>query len=276
MVCNTSIRKKSAPKNEDNSPREGFKPIAIKSPKDHPVLFRIRSLIDIQLASIIKYLRPALGQLSGKVLDVGAGESPWRDWLPQNTSYLGIDIRNAHEFGMERDRQDIVYYDGDKMPFVDHEFNCVLCIEVLEHAEDPQLLVSEMARVLRAEGTMLLTVPWSARLHHLPHDYHRFTRERLRVLLAKEGFTQIEISERGNDIGVIANKLTVLTVRLLRPGKLSNLYWTLPLGLLCGALAVLFIAAAHLSDALGMGSREDPLGYFVRAKKRSAEGSLHE
>jgi len=43
--------------------------------------------------------------------------------------------------------------------------------------------------------------------------------------------------------------------------------WKLPLSLLCGLLATGFIVAAHVSISLGMGSKEDPLGYFVRAKK---------
>ena len=147
----------------------------------------------------------------------------------------------------------------------DHSFDCVLCIEVAEHAEDPQFLIFEIARVLRPEGTLLLTVPWSARQHHLPHDYHRFTHERLRALLKKGGFDGIEITERGSDIGAIANKLTVLTIRLL--ALRGGILWRFPFGLLCGVLAVVFIAAAHCSDALGMGSKLDPLGYFVRARR---------
>lgn len=254
-----------APSKQVEPLREAVKPISVKSPTDHPILFTLRCLVDLQLGTIVRHLRPALAQLTGNVLDVGAGASPWRDWLPKTTSYQGIDIGNAHEFGMERDRPDIVYYDGGTMPFGDHSFDCVLCIEVAEHTEDPQFLISEIARVLRPEGTLLLTVPWSARQHHLPHDYHRFTRERLRVLLEKGDFDRIEIAERGSDIGAIGNKLTVLTIRLLAPRV--SILWKLPFGLLCGVLAVAFIAAAHCSEALGWGSKLDPLGYFVRAKR---------
>ncbi len=247
-------------------PQEVFQPIAVKSPTAHPFLFRLRCLVDLQLGTIVKSLRPALAQVTGSVLDVGAGQSPWRAWLPATTSYQGIDVAYANEFGMNSNRADIIYYDGRRMPFGDATFDCVLCIEVLEHSEDPQLLITEIARVVRPGGTLLLTVPWSARRHHLPHDFHRFTRERLQALLIQGGFGSVEIRERGNDIGAIANKLTVLTIRLLRPRSL-HILWGFPLGLLCGTLAVCFIVAAHLSVALGMGSKEDPLGYFVRATR---------
>src|SRR5688572_26024745 len=246
------------PSSSSQQLKEGFQPIAVTSPASHPFLFKLRCLIDLQLGTIVKHLRPALAQVTGGVLDVGAGQSPWRAWLPAATSYRGIDVGYADEFGMGGIREDIVYYDGKVMPFDDAAFDCVLCIEVMEHSDDPQLLLSEIARVTRPEGTVLLTVPWSARLHHLPHDYHRFTRVRLQDLFAQNGFGSIEIHERGNDIGAIANKLTVLTIRLLRPPsslrRALHILWRYPLGLLSGVLAVCFIAAAHISCALGLGS----------------------
>ncbi len=244
---------------------EEFKPISVKSPGSAPFLFKLRCLVDLQLSTIVKPLRPALSQLRGTVLDVGAGESPWQSWLPAATSYQGIDIGNAAEFGMSPHRPDIVYYDGGAMPFADDSFAGVICIEVLEHARDPAFLLAQIARVLMVQGRLILTVPWSARQHHLAHDYHRFTRLQLHLLLTKAGFEDVQIEERGSDISAIANKLTVLTIRLLTPDLLLVL--RMPFGLLTAALSAIFVAVAHVADALGWGSRLDPLGYFVSAKK---------
>ena len=203
----------------NESEREQFQPISVKSPADHPLLFRLRCLVDLQLATIAAHLRPALAEIEGDVLDVGAGESPWRAWLRSNVRYTGIDVGNSDEFGMKRNAGDIVYYDGTVMPFEDARFDAALCIEVLEHTTDPRLLLTEIARVLKDGGTLLLTVPWSARRHHIPHDYHRFTRERLMQLIGQSGFVDVRVKERGSDIGVIANKLVVLSIRLLRPRR---------------------------------------------------------
>ena len=247
--------------------RESFQPISVKSPADHPLRFRLRCVVDLQLATIAARLRPALAGLRGDVLDVGAGESPWRGWLPAGTRYRGIDVGHADEFGMRADAGDVVYYDGRLMPFDDARYDAALCIEVLEHAADPRLLLAEIARVLKPGATLLLTVPWSARRHHIPHDYHRFTRERLAQLFAEAGFVDVRIDERGSDIGVIANKLVVLTLRLLRPARLRELPWSLPLGLASSLPAAAFVVAAHCAEALGRGAKEDPLGYFVQARK---------
>ncbi|QCP50766.1 class I SAM-dependent methyltransferase [Trinickia violacea] len=248
--------------------QERFQPIAVTSPCQHPWLFKLRCLVDVQLGSIVKHLRPALSRLRGRVLDVGAGESPWRDWLPRGTTYQGIDIGNAADFGMSGGRNDIKYYDGTRIPFDDAEFDSAICIEVLEHAQNPELLLREIARVLKEQGVLLLTVPWSARRHHIPYDYHRFTRERLQILIGEVGFGDIQIIERGSDIGVIANKLTVLTARLIKPASARSLLWTAPLAVVCALLAVMFLIAAHCADPLGKGSVEDPLGYFVSAVRR--------
>ncbi|MEX3972088.1 class I SAM-dependent methyltransferase [Paraburkholderia caribensis] len=245
--------------------KEQFQPIAVTAPDRHPLLFKLRCYVDVQLGSIVEYLRPALGLLKGTVLDVGAGESPWRGWLSKDAKYFGIDIGNATEFGMSSERNDITYYDGRRIPFEDAHFDNAICIEVLEHAQDPKLLLSEIARVLKPRGVLLLTVPWSARRHHIPHDYHRFTRERLEMLFAEAGFVDVTIQERGSDIGAIANKLTVLTIRLINPARKWDLLWTAPLAALCLPLAAVFLFASNVANKLGRGAMEDPLGYFVRA-----------
>lgn len=246
-------------------PSEGFKPISVKKPSANRVLFRIRCLVDLQLMTIVRYLRPAMARLNGAVLDVGAGESPWREWLPDTTSYRGIDVGNASEFGMEQGRDDITYYDGRIIPFPDASFDGAICIEVLEHVEDPSALVAEIARCLRPGATLLVTVPWSARRHHVPHDYHRFTRERLQRLFEGGGFVRVEIEERGTDIAAIASKLVVLSLRLA-PRRVSlQTLWTFPAFLLTLPITAIFVVSAHVSEHMGTGAKEDPLGYFVQA-----------
>jgi SAM-dependent methyltransferase len=247
--------------------REAFKPIAVSAPSANPLLFQVRCLLDLQLHSIVKQLRPAMATMKGDVLDVGAGESPWREWLPAEARYQGLDIGNASDFGMHAGRPDITYYDGGVMPFDEGVFDGAICIEVLEHASDPGLCLSEMARVLRDHAPVLISVPWSARRHHIPHDYHRFTRERLEILLRTGGFEDIEIRERGSDLGAIASKLVVLVARLVPRKPAIDVLWRLPLLLACAPVALGFLFVAHVSDAFGWGAKEDPLGYFVQARR---------
>lgn len=147
---------------------ERFKPISVKPPSSSPFLFKLRSLVDLQLGTIAGQLRPEMALLSGRVLDVGAGESPWREWLGPSCTYLGVDIDNAKEYGMSEKKPDVIYYDGGRIPYPDSHFDAVICIEVLEHAVSPDQLLSEISRVLKSGAPLLMTVPWSARRHHIP------------------------------------------------------------------------------------------------------------
>ncbi len=166
-----------------------------------------------------------------------------------------------------RRKPDIVYYDGGKMPFADGSFDHILCVEVLEHVHDVDAFLAELVRVVRPGGSLVLTVPWSARLHHLPHDYSRFTRYGLAAVLGKAGFSAIRIEERGHDVAAVANKLLVITIRLLRPSRPVHALWSWPLAVLLAPVTAGFVLAAHAAFALGLGSRDDPLGYGVVAAK---------
>src|SRR5438105_15854935 len=106
---------------------EQFKPIAVAPPSQHPTRFALRCLVDLQLLTIVRPLRPALQQLRGQVLDVGAGMSPWRDWLPEGVQYHGIDVGNAADFGMGDSRKELLYYDGKRMPLPDSAIDGALC-----------------------------------------------------------------------------------------------------------------------------------------------------
>jgi SAM-dependent methyltransferase len=247
---------------------EAFKPIPVRALSENRIAFFVRCIFDLQLLTVYKFLRRRLADCHGKVLDVGAGQAPWRGLLPGD-DYVGLDIESASNFGMTR-VPGVIYYDGSRMPFSDASFDHILCSEVLEHVPDAGTFMAELARVIRANGTIVLTVPWSARLHHLPHDYRRLTRQGLKDLFSQSGFTAIRIEERGNDVAVIANKLIVVIVRKLRPRKRAHLIWTWALVLALAPVASAFLVASHVSMLLGLGSREDPLGYGVVATKRSS------
>ena len=244
---------------------EVFRPIAVRPPQESRTLFLCRCFVDLQLLTIYRFLRGHLTTCKGRVLDVGAGEAPWRELLSE-AEYVGVDVEVAGEFGM-RHKADITYYDGNTLPFADASFDHVLCTEVLEHVPEPRRFLVELHRVLRRGGSLVLTVPWSARLHHVPHDYTRFTRFGLNLVLESAGFSGVAIEERGNDVAVIANKLIVVTFRLLLPRVWYYALWTWPLALALAPLTLAALVAAHAAMLLGWGAKEDPLGYGAVAVK---------
>jgi SAM-dependent methyltransferase len=260
--------------NEDKSTKgdkhihaEIFKPVSVKSPSVNPLFFWLRCIMDLQLRTIVLFLQPALHRVKGNILDIGAGESPWYEWLPEKTFYVGLDVYSADKFGMTAARKDLIYYDGKIVPFDASSFDVVLCVEVLEHVEEPVDFIEEIVRVLKSNGRLILTTPFSARRHHTPNDFQRYTREGLHYLLVKCGFEEIVIIERGNDLCVIANKLLVVMLGLVKPQCFWQVIYKWPIALfLLPALFISFLVA-HLSLFFNFGSNEDPLGYYVEAKR---------
>jgi SAM-dependent methyltransferase len=244
---------------------EAFKPIPVRPPEQAPLQFVARLALDFQFLTCWRFLKRELAPLKGQLLDVGAGESPWRRLAP-NCKYMGVDVQDAAAFGMGQ-RPDITYYDGTRIPVHDGSVDHVLCSEVLEHVPNADAFMADLARVLRPGGTLVLTIPWSARQHHLPHDYRRLTPAGLAVLLQGHGFAVQRLQARGNDMAVIANKLIVVLARCVRPPSARSALWTWPAALLLSPFVALAVVAAHLSMALGAGSELDPLGFAVVATR---------
>jgi ubiquinone/menaquinone biosynthesis C-methylase UbiE len=102
----------------------------------------------------------------------------------------------------------------EPLPFVDGEFELVLCAETIEHVRDVQLFLSEARRVLRPGGGLALTAPAHDRLTALalvvrgfesgfdplsPH-LRFFTRRSLAGLLDAMGFDVTSIRRRGGTL----------------------------------------------------------------------------
>jgi methionine biosynthesis protein MetW len=97
-----------------------------------------------------------------RCLDVGCGDGGTSGvWLNERTaSYLGVDVSEAAvEMARGRGLEARRIADAGKLPFAADSFDVAVCIEVLEHLLEPQLAVSEIRRVLRPGGRLILTVP---------------------------------------------------------------------------------------------------------------------
>lgn len=179
-------------------------------------------------------------RLQGPLLDVGCGSKPYRD-LFQVDRYVGLDIDS--ETARNRGVAD-VFYDGNRFPFADAEFQSVLCNQVLEHVFGPEEFLREIARVLKPGGKLLLTVPFVWDEHEQPFDYARYSSFGLRALLTRTGLRVIEQHKLLDDFSVLVQLSIAYFFKVMHSrSRLVNLLVTLvffaPLtmmGLLLGRL----------------------------------------
>ncbi len=149
--------------------------------------------------------------LSGRLLDVGCGSKPYAR-LFSVEQYIGLDIDS------ERTRSGGVadyYYDGHRFPFDSASFDSILCNQVLEHVFNPSEFLSEIHRVLKPNGGMVLTVPFVWDEHEQPWDYARYSSFGLTALFEKSGLRIERRTKINADISVLFQLFNAYLYKLL-------------------------------------------------------------
>ena len=83
--------------------------------------------------------------------------------------YIGLDLIAGANVDIIADAEDLPDY------FLNETFDCVVCVETLEHTKNPIKIVENMRNVLKSGGWMLITTPCTGHPYHgWPDDYYRF------------------------------------------------------------------------------------------------------
>jgi 2-polyprenyl-3-methyl-5-hydroxy-6-metoxy-1,4-benzoquinol methylase len=131
-----------------------------------------------------------------RVLDVACGEGYGTSLLAsaRATSIVGADIDAAtvehvrSQYGLEAHEADI-----RSLPFEDEAFDLVVSFETIEHVEDPERALDELARVLGPDGLMLISTP-NASQSLVENEFHvREFGHREFVTLLRERFSDVRL-----------------------------------------------------------------------------------
>jgi ubiquinone/menaquinone biosynthesis C-methylase UbiE len=119
---------------------------------DHPRLYEL-----VQRAAGVQrtkeLLHPYFDEIGqATVLDVGAGTGIYADLVPDEASYVAVDM-NAEKLRRVTERwpeRETVVADATSLPFEDRSFEHGVCIALAHHLDDRGLtrLVDELARVV--------------------------------------------------------------------------------------------------------------------------------
>ncbi len=147
----------------------------------------------------------ALATASGaRVLDAGCGEGAYVGRFP-NARVVGVDLAvgdSSWDYTGLNVRADLA-----RLPFADRSFDSCINIVTLEHVPEPRAVLTELSRVLKRNGRILIVAPQLWEVHQAPHDYFRFTRYGLEHLLSQAGFEAISIEPIGGFFTLLARRL---------------------------------------------------------------------
>lgn len=139
-----------------------------------------------------------------RVLDAGAGEAQYAE-LFDGLRYIAVDLGVGDAAWSYRHLDGIA--DLQRLPFRDAAFDACVNIVTLEHVREPGLVLTELARVLRSGGRLLLVTPLEWEEHQQPHDYFRFTRHGLEYLLGRAGLRVDSLRPAGGFFRLLARRL---------------------------------------------------------------------
>jgi SAM-dependent methyltransferase len=165
----------------------------------YPLVTHFTFALQPSAVARLKFIREAVASITdehGSFADLGCGSGVILcDVLKHKPRWAGnaLDISPAAIDYAERlslykqvnARADFRVGDMAQLPYRDEALDLVISSEVIEHAPDPQRVMSEIARVLRPKGKLVLTIPLES--HAVAHLNSPGRPEDLRALCESAG-----------------------------------------------------------------------------------------
>jgi 2-polyprenyl-3-methyl-5-hydroxy-6-metoxy-1,4-benzoquinol methylase len=155
-----------------------------------------------------------------RVLDAGCGMGYGTNLLAAAgaTQSVGVDVaESVIEVASTSAGERVSFTAADvrQLPFDDGTFDLVVCFEVIEHIEDQDQVLDELARVLAPHGVLAVSSPNpDAYVPGNPHHVRELRPEELRELVAKR-FEHVEVFAQANWISsVVVQPARIASPRL--------------------------------------------------------------
>lgn len=138
---------------------------------------------------VVDTARLLSGQTGGRLLEVGPQERLLVRETFKNFQVETFDIVDTYG-------PDLVGDITKENKFIaDSTYDCVVCMDVIEHTLNPFEAVKELRRILKDGGYLLISAPLNWRIHGPSPDCWRFTEHGWKALLRDYDIERIDILE---------------------------------------------------------------------------------
>lgn len=183
------------------------------------------------ISMTLESIKTLLIEDNESILEIGHGNAGHLKNIlsrAQNLKYTGVDIsetmyNEARKMNKDFEGQaDFILYEGQKLPFEDRAFDKVFTVNTVYFWEEPVAFLNEIYRVLKDDGTFVLTFGQRRFMETLPFTEYNFTmysNNEMEELISRSHFKRMKISEKEEDIPsksgaeTIHRIYTVLTIK---------------------------------------------------------------
>ncbi|MES2749648.1 MAG: methyltransferase domain-containing protein [Patescibacteria group bacterium] len=129
--------------------------------------------------------------LTGTILDIGGStKSGYHELIKGTHSFFVVNLDPACEPNLFHDIE-------TPFPLQDSQFDNAICLNVLEHIFETNLVFSEIVRCVKSGGTLAFATPFMHHIHGSPDDYLRYTESAYRRLAEKNNCKITSITTLG-------------------------------------------------------------------------------
>ena len=136
-----------------------------------------------------------------EILDIGCRDGMWLNML-KNAKFKNLRGMDISEKALEIARKNghnVIRGNAQELPFPDEEFHFVSIIHTLEHCPEPLKVLSEIKRVLKPNGRILVVVPLQKKepVPTVWAHYHCFsTSKEVIKMLVDSGFKKVKVNAK--------------------------------------------------------------------------------
>lgn len=123
-----------------------------------------------------KILKDCLHYKGEKILEVGCGAGNILEKIPLDKLY-GMDISDGllKRAKVRLGKKAYLFWgNGERMPLKNSSFDMAICTEVIEHTENPQILLENIYNILKSDGKLVISIPNEGLINFLKKLYFSF------------------------------------------------------------------------------------------------------
>lgn len=160
----------------------------------------------------LSYAKSISDDLSGPFLEIGSknygSTQDLRSLFGTRGDYVGVDMAEGNGVDLTQDMT--ADFDTIDALLQGRRFGTIFCMSVLEHCAQPFRMAENLTKLLRPDGQLVVSVPFSWQFHGYPSDYWRFTHEGVKQLFPGLEFDTsagVSVTSRDGDFRGLDNEI---------------------------------------------------------------------